>query len=504
MESSRYVSAHPAFTVLIAAAVCLAAGGAGADTFVPVDEIVSAPGVPLSDPEFDEVGNRVAWQFGPNAQVTGTLLVADVDPDTGEILDPTTGVSLREGGRALVIGQGLAERTATGNGPEWALGIDGGQIVYTLLNAQGAPALGLATFDGAGWEAGPVAFGDNRFTPKGSRFADDPTPRVAYYGFVNGPSGLEVRLAARVIGRPGSEVTTPVRTGGGNFLPNGEPVFITTALAATGLPQAYVFDVETGAFDQVTFDGGAKLQSPEPWIAPDVEGDMLFTVNVRFGPAGQARVYRRPDDQDNLLWEPLVAIDSPVPDKPYIKSPRPFVFEGKSYLVFIVQPGPGRSTAGEIWISDLEPDPATRFMRKVSEGDPGETDVRFDPETFITPQGPIIFYTHVIDGVPVLRRAQTGIAPAPAAPPVATFTATPNPAAAGANVDFDGSGSSDPDGAIVSWDWDFDDDGVFDANGTQVVASYPAPGAYTARLRVTDDTSLTDETTLTIDVTEAP
>jgi PKD repeat protein len=130
--------------------------------------------------------------------------------------------------------------------------------------------------------------------------------------------------------------------------------------------------------------------------------------------------------------------------------------------------------------------------------------VRFDPETFVTTNGPIIYYTHVIDGVPVLRRTQTGLTPAAPEAPVASFTATPNPAAPGANIDYDGAASTDADGEIVSWDWDFEDDGVFDANGVQVVASYPAAGSYTVRLRVTDDEALTGETTMTIEVVEQP
>ncbi len=476
---------------------------AGADDFVQIDEIVSSPGVPLSDPEFDEVDKRVAWQLGPNAQIDGTLLVADVDPDTGDILDPQTGVPLRDGGRGLVLDTQLVERTVTGNGPEWALGADGGQIVYTRLNEAGEASLGIATFDGQSWQAGLLPFGSNRFTPKGSRLPGDPTPRVGYYGFVNGPAGAEVRLGARVIDQPRTEVTTPVRTGGGNFIP-GEAVFVTTATSPAGYPQVYVFDTDTGAFDQVTFDAGAKLQSPELWTAPDFGDRMLFTVNTRLGASGEARVYSRPDAADSLTWTLEAVIASPVPGKPFVKSPRPFVFEGKSYITFIVQPGPGRSTAGEIWISDLEPDPGLRFMRKVSEGAPNDTDVRFDPETFLTTNGPIIYYTHVIGGVPVLRRAQTGLVPAPGGAPTASFTAVPNPVAIGDSVTLDGSASSDDDGVVVAWDWDFEDDGVFDASGPQVMTSYAAPGNNVVRLRVTDDTALTDETTLTIEVVEAP
>jgi hypothetical protein len=77
--------------------------------------------------------------------------------------------------------------------------------------------------------------------------------------------------------------------------------------------------------------------------------------------------------------------------------------------VFLVQPEPVTSTSAEVWISDLNPEPEQRFMRRVSAADPADQDIRFDPETFVTTNGPIIYYSHVRDGLVVLRRAQTGL-----------------------------------------------------------------------------------------------
>lgn len=56
---------------------------------------------------------------------------------------------------------------------------------------------------------------------------------------------------------------------------------------------------------------------------------------------------------------------------------------------------------------------------------------------------------------------------------------------AGANVAFDGSRSSDPDGTLTRFAWDFGDSG--EAVGAQVTHAFARPGAYTARLTVTDD-----------------
>ena len=53
-------------------------------------------------------------------------------------------------------------------------------------------------------------------------------------------------------------------------------------------------------------------------------------------------------------------------------------------------------------------------------------------------------------------------------------------------VTFDGGNSFDIDGSIASWRWDFSDDETFQT-GREVVRAYTAPGVYTARLTVTDD-----------------
>jgi PKD repeat protein len=52
-------------------------------------------------------------------------------------------------------------------------------------------------------------------------------------------------------------------------------------------------------------------------------------------------------------------------------------------------------------------------------------------------------------------------------------------------VEFDGSLSSDADGTIISYDWDFGDGTT--ASGPRVTYAFAAPGTYTVRLSVTDD-----------------
>ena len=66
--------------------------------------------------------------------------------------------------------------------------------------------------------------------------------------------------------------------------------------------------------------------------------------------------------------------------------------------------------------------------------------------------------------------------------PVASFSA----AVSGPTVTLDASASADGEGPIASYAWDADGDGRVDGTGPTLTFTYPRPGAYTARLVVTD------------------
>ena len=81
-------------------------------------------------------------------------------------------------------------------------------------------------------------------------------------------------------------------------------------------------------------------------------------------------------------------------------------------------------------------------------------------------------------------------------PPVAVASATPTSGDAPLPVAFTAAGSSDLDGSIVAYAWDFGDG--TSATGAAVTHTYPAGGAYTATLTVTDNDGLTGSAALTI------
>ena len=80
---------------------------------------------------------------------------------------------------------------------------------------------------------------------------------------------------------------------------------------------------------------------------------------------------------------------------------------------------------------------------------------------------------------------------------VASFTSSPNPPLVSEAVSFDASASSG-DGMIVSYDWDFGDGGT--GTGVMVDQTYGAPGPYSVKLTVTDDSGQTATHTQDVEV----
>lgn len=76
-------------------------------------------------------------------------------------------------------------------------------------------------------------------------------------------------------------------------------------------------------------------------------------------------------------------------------------------------------------------------------------------------------------------------------PPVADFTWTPDEPETNQEVSFDATSSYDPDGSIALYEWDWDADGHYDESHATPYATHtwPNPGNYSIRLRVTDNST---------------
>ena len=83
-------------------------------------------------------------------------------------------------------------------------------------------------------------------------------------------------------------------------------------------------------------------------------------------------------------------------------------------------------------------------------------------------------------------------------PPQARFSFSPASPDPRDVVHFDASGSSDPDGTVTSYAWDFGDGTT--GSGVTVNHAFPAAGAYSVTLTVTDNAGATDSETKTVQV----
>ena len=138
----------------------------------------------------------------------------------------------------------------------------------------------------------------------------------------------------------------------------------------------------------------------------NVSPELSLAVLVRRDGELFIRMYNRDAQQ---RWIPYAEVRTPDPTKPYLRSPRPFVFEGVSHLVFRTQRVPGDDVGSDVWIVNADPDPSRRVYRRFNEA--GEAR-RADPEAFITETGPVLYYTELTAGSTKLaRRCCTGILP---------------------------------------------------------------------------------------------
>ena len=90
-----------------------------------------------------------------------------------------------------------------------------------------------------------------------------------------------------------------------------------------------------------------------------------------------------------------------------MRSTRPFVYQGKSYISFKVQQSRDDNLGVDFYITDLVQDYTQRLVRKIS------SDVfmyRYDQEIYTTSNGPVIYYSEVTPrGIHIQHRMQTGL-----------------------------------------------------------------------------------------------
>ncbi|GEM_PF-1689237 len=371
------------------------------DIFVPEfmtnEIIVSDPAKPLPDPEFDQLNYQVTWQDKEE-----NLWVAPIDRQTGDLLlDQAQQLATN-----LAPIPSYRQRTGTGNGPEWIYDGNSAQILYTQFVDHDNDSIidpdewyiGRSQLINGNWESEllseMISFpeGNNGLTPIGS--LDQNNNSRLLYLLPTPQSGTNI-LAWRDLNLDQGAIISDQVASMGRWV-NNESSQVVYGETIDGIDQVFLYDVATNTNTQLTFSSTFK-DTPFMWLAPEFNGELsLMTVERSEGELTSIGIYTNIEGQ----WTQINTLRPPS-DLTNIRSAEPFVFEDKSYISFLTENDKGENS--EIWIAGV--DPAQEFYRQVN--DPNITMVRNDPESFITDQGVVIYYTE--RGSSIVYRADTGL-----------------------------------------------------------------------------------------------
>ena len=401
----------------------LAESEAAEPDFEIVDEVVQALDLDVIDSEFSEEDRSLAWQARDD-----TLRVTPIDPATGDI----------QWERTEVVDDMLPFRL-TANSAEIAYSRSRG--THVLFHKQTPQGQRVAQAyrqtgdgDGGGGEwvvktldllPGPH---DSR-VPFGSQVSawDSPLATVLVQ-----PEGAAAARRAWV------DVEQPERNGYYPRVAGREPLiavpvisdrpdvprFMGLLYTVGGVNQMHLYDTDSRALEQITFDTLHKTPGAIPFTAPD-HGSRMALVSA----STSQRQHRRGETlafhlQTAAGWAEQARFRPPT-SLPYLHSVEPFVFDGVSYVSYFATDGLsfGEQTRGEIWFSTID----GRFHRKVSSPafESGEGEI-IDPESFVTETTVFIYYTRRLpNGNRITHRAQSGLRRSMPSPEKATVLHLP-------------------------------------------------------------------------------
>jgi hypothetical protein len=355
-----------------------------ADPFVQTDAVVTPVGASLPDPEFDNDTQRVTWQDWDGTGVW----VAGVNPTTGDLIPPD--------GRGARIASGVASMGWGRNGPEWVQGPTGAELLYTRF-VGGQATVVHATETVAGWISVDVPGTAGAQSPIGSLDIGDAAPRVRYV--VDDGGRYESWWTDLSNPSLGGELPRTLRFA--RWVPSSR---LLTGVSREGdIDQVFTIDVDTLAVEQITtspFDKGSVFF----FEAPELGGEVLMYTTHAVVPDNPDRiiVYRRIGG----VWTPVKEIGTP-PGFPFVVSPEPFVWDGKSYVSFLATRGQFNFDNGEgqVWLAALAP--GDDLLRRVSLPD---AVVRKDPEPYTGGDRPWVYYSRILaSGDRVIRRCELGL-----------------------------------------------------------------------------------------------
>jgi hypothetical protein len=354
------------------------------DPFVVDDVDATDRAYDVRDPEFDELGQRVAWQDADGS----ALWAADVDPQTGRFVPFD--------GRGAQVDAQVMPMEAARNGPEWAYGLQGDRILYSKEIA-GVPALHAAVAaPGGGWRVRVVQGTSGFIGPIGSLDPGDPSPRTTWIE----RTGQGLASGWMDLGDPNSIQVHPQQIRYGRWVPGTRDLVYVAD--AGGIEQVHTIDADSGQVTQLTFDLTWKsfvflFRAPE-------YGDEL-RMFVAEGDVRDAATRLAVWAEAGGVWSRVHELPLP-PGFPYVISPEPLRWGGRAYVTWLASTEPENSDNGvaTVWVGAT--DPAQPLVRLVSES---SRIIRKDPEPYAGGSRPWVYYTELTDAGQVVRRCEVGL-----------------------------------------------------------------------------------------------
>lgn len=291
----------------------------------------------------------------------------------------------------------------TGNGPEWMqLGAASG-LVYDRWT-DGLPhtykngCVGIAHVGpGRQWVGACMSGTQGYALPIGSGIIGDKYPMVSYQNFSQIITNVYWRLA-----KDGSEVHEVI---GGSaqsgitrrWVDGTHKLFLTAPAppdpSGRVYRQAFLYSADNDTLEQLTFEPTSKT-SGFMLKAPEYNDKYIFFTRVG---VGEVDIYKlmRNDQTGEPEWTIINRIYAPAAF-PYFYSVEPFVFKGKTWLIFSAsdqKQGHDISGSSQIGITGIEP--GTSTMRLLTTDIPDKR-ARRDPEYYITSKGPYIYFNRYI------------------------------------------------------------------------------------------------------------
>lgn len=344
--------------------------------FTPNEKLVS-PNPALIDAEFSQSRAMFVW-----TDPQGNLWLNDVNPVTGAF-QPISG-------RGKMIASGTVSKVNMflWNGPEWISMASGDQIYFSYY-LPGKPAtaantrMALSVQDATGqWINTALApFDVPRMAHVASQTGGDMNAQIKYFD-------PKYNHYWRNVADPSSErllTFLPAENKAWRFATGMRAILYTQPV--NGTDQVFRYLLDNDLSEQLTFDDGVKDPNrtvPWMWPAPEFNNEMVMSTFVN---GSELRVYRQlPAPGGVLQWTPIYS--AALPAGSTAGSPQWLVYNGKSYIYFVVYVSPN-DFPSEVWISSI--DSASPLMRRINDNTLAR--VRNDPEAFITTNyGPLIYY----------------------------------------------------------------------------------------------------------------